>query len=153
MQDRRGRTLCITNTTDGCDRDLNALDGDTSFEETCYNGTVEEVQAYMSETADALVLTDSKGRIVDVNTPWEYLCGYTSQSVKGKTSSILHGPLTETAVSRDLHSFIVNGFAVRRSITNYKQSGTKFTNNVTILPLRRVQHNGPAFVAKLCEVI
>lgn len=150
MTSRRCRTQCLTETSPP-GRDAEALDGDSPFEEACDNGTPEEVRSYMCKTADALVVTDRAGRIVDVNDSWEYLCGYTLEEVKGRTSAFLQGTRTDPMLRAQLSRSVKEDYSIRRRVINYTKNGVEFMNNVTILPLRSIQPGGPAFVARLCS--
>ena len=150
---RRDRTHCMTLIQHA--PDPNKVEGLSVFEEACHNATSVEAIEYMRNTSEALVLTDERGNVIDVNKPWEYLCGYTFADIKGKTCSILQGPRTEKSVIRSLSDTTRGGNAVRRTVTNYKKCGMEFANNVTILPLdvEPVNKGKPAFVARLYDAV
>ena len=127
---RRTRTECLTHYP-GEDKCVLM----TIFEETCHHAEPEQVVKYMNETAEALILTDSDGKILDVNEPWVELCGFTAEDVVGKTSNILQGPETEPTVKAEINSATKQGKAIDCLVTNYKKCGTIFKNKVTILPI------------------
>ena len=103
-------------------------------------------------SSDAIVLTDGKGRILDVNAPWEYLCGYSLEEVQGKTSACLQGASTCPSAIAEISRKCRSHRAVRRSVVNYKKGNVGFVNNVMILPLYDpTVVDGPAFVARLTD--
>jgi PAS domain S-box-containing protein len=87
----------------------------------------------------AIVVTEAWGsfNMVGCNKAWENLCGFAECEIVGKDSSILQGPDTNIAGLHDAVSRLFEGEKkVHVVTTNYRKDGSKFTNFLTLAPLR-----------------
>ncbi|KAL7477281.1 hypothetical protein ACHAW6_003092 [Cyclotella cf. meneghiniana] len=87
----------------------------------------------------AIVVTEATGRfnMIGCNKAWENLCGFAECEIIGKDSSILQGPDTNVDGLRDAVSRLFDGEQnVNVVTTNYRKDGSKFTNFLTLAPLR-----------------
>lgn len=86
----------------------------------------------------AVVITENKKpfRVVDVNSCWENLCGYSFVESKGKTlGSLLKGPETDSTAATGLIAQLMNGEEAGTTLTNYTKSGRRFRNRIRVGPL------------------
>jgi PAS domain S-box-containing protein len=91
----------------------------------------------MLGSLEAMVLTDSQGRILHVNKPWRKLCGYSLSDVEGRSCAILQGPMTDLlAVRRCEQVYRKEGRPASMTVANYRKDGLMFNNCVTIVPIR-----------------
>ena len=91
----------------------------------------------MLGSVEAMVLTDSQGRILHVNKAWRKLCGYSLSDVEGRTCALLQGPMTDLlAVRRCEQVFRKEGRPASMTVANYRKDGLLFNNFVTIVPIR-----------------
>ena len=87
------------------------------------------------EAREALVITDDVGTILYTNEAWSDLCGFTSDDVIGRTSSVLQGPLSDGKTVSRLNERLASGLPASARILNYRKNGTAFVNNFEILPI------------------
>jgi len=108
----------------------------------------------------AIVITEATApfRIVQVNSAWEDLCGYTFTEAKGKTlGSLLHGPDTNPLAATSLITQLLRGEPeAGTTLINYTKDKRRFCNRIRVGPLVDEQVN-PAdkkvyFVGVLQEV-
>jgi PAS domain S-box-containing protein len=86
----------------------------------------------------AIVITEASlpFKIVDVNTAWEGLCGYTFVECQGKTlGSLLGGPETDKSAVTAVVSQLLRGEEAGAVLTNYTKDGRKFRNHLRVAPL------------------
>ena len=87
----------------------------------------------------AIVVTEATGsfNMIGCNKAWENLCGFAECEIIGKDSSILQGPDTNVAGLHDAVSRLFEGEKkVHVVTTNYRKDGSKFTNFLTLAPLK-----------------
>ncbi|KAL3798540.1 hypothetical protein HJC23_011844 [Cyclotella cryptica] len=104
----------------------------------------------------AIVVTEATGKfnMIGCNKAWENLCGFAECEIVGKDSSILQGPDTNYAGLHDAVSRLFEGEQrVNVVTTNYRKDGSKFTNFLTLAPLRdESSGNLTHFVAILNDI-
>lgn len=86
----------------------------------------------------AIVITETSlpFRIVEVNSTWEGLCGYSFDECQGKTlGSLLQGPETNKSAVTALVSKLLSGEEGGAVLTNYTKEGRKFRNHLRVGPL------------------
>ena len=102
----------------------------------------------------AVVITETEVpfRIVDVNTAWEGLCGYSFVECQGKTlGSLLRGPDTDKSAVTALVSQLLRGEEAGAVLTNYTKEGRMFRNRLRVGPLKDGDHT-THFVGILQEI-
>lgn len=90
----------------------------------------------VEQSADAVLMTDLKGRIEYVNPAFEKLTGYSAEEVKGKTPRILRSGQHEPAFYRDLWQTIRAGQVFRGIVVNRKKNGEFYCIEESISPVR-----------------
>jgi PAS domain S-box-containing protein len=94
-----------------------------------------------------------KFNMIGCNKAWENLCGFAECEIIGKDSSVLQGPDTNFA---GLHDAVSRLFEVEQKVnvvtTNYRKDGSKFTNFLTLAPLKDASGKMTHFVAILNDV-
>lgn len=87
----------------------------------------------------SIVITerDAPFRIVNVNTCWEQLCGYSYVESKGKTlGSLLRGPQTDPLTATTIIAKLLQGENdVGATLINYKKNGEPFYNRIRAGPI------------------
>jgi PAS domain S-box-containing protein len=87
----------------------------------------------------SIVITekDAPFRIVNVNTCWEQLCGYSYVESKGKTlGSLLRGPQTDPLTATTMIAKLLQGENdVGATLINYKKNGEAFYNRIRAGPI------------------
>lgn len=105
------------------------------FDDSPLPRTLEEA---LSPSKQAIVITETTApfRIVDVNTAWEGLCGYSFVECQGKTlGSLLTGPETDKSAVTAVVSTLLRGEQAGAVITNYTKDGRPFRNRLRVGPL------------------
>ena len=108
----------------------------------------------MNNTTDAVVLTQPfpPYAITHVNQPWCEMCGYTAEEVQGQSNAILQGPETDQHLLEDLMSSVARGEPTSATLINYKKGGTKFVNQVQVMPVYNDNDELEQFMAMLNEI-
>ncbi len=89
-----------------------------------------------SRTDNAVIVSDSEGRIEWVNDGFVRLTGWTSEEVIGKTpGSFLQGPDTSPATVQMMRDKLRNGEGFRAEVLNYGRDGRKYWISVEIQPI------------------
>jgi PAS domain S-box-containing protein len=91
--------------------------------------------AALESAANAIVLTNQKGRIVWANPSFIALTGYSLEEVIGQNMSILQSGRQNQAFYQNLWATILSGKAWHGEIVNRRKDGTLFTDEQTITPL------------------
>jgi PAS domain S-box-containing protein len=90
-----------------------------------------------ARTDNAVVLTDSSGKVVWVNAGFTRLTGYTMEEVIGKTpGSLLQGPETDHATVQYMHNQLSKGEGFKAEIVNYTKAGRKYWLASEVQPIR-----------------
>jgi PAS domain S-box-containing protein len=104
----------------------------------------------------SIVVTEKQApfRVVDVNSCWEQLCGYTYVESKGKTlGSLLRGPETDPLIATGMIAKLLQGEdEVGATIINYTKYGRPFRNRIRVGPLRNEFGDVTHFVGLLQEI-
>ena len=102
----------------------------------------------------AIVVTEAEipFRIVNVNTAWEHLCGFTKDECNGKTLSCIQGHETNQAAVTALMSQLLRGEEAGTVLVNYRKDGSKFLNRLRVGALRDDHDVITHFVGVLKEV-
>jgi PAS domain S-box-containing protein len=106
----------------------------------------------VEQTADSIVITDRKGRILYVNPAFEQTTGYTSEEIVGQTPAILKSGLHKESFYHNLWETINAGHVFRATITNKKKSGTIYYAEQTITPMRDPEGHITHFVSVVKDV-
>ena len=92
--------------------------------------------AALEAAANAIVITDQSGNILQVNAAFTSLTGYTAQEVLGKNPRLLKGGKQDEAFYRNLWQTISSGRVWSGELTNRRKDGSLYQEEMTITPLR-----------------
>lgn len=90
----------------------------------------------VEQTADSIVITDTRGHIQYVNPAFERITGYTKEEALGQSTRILKSGQTDSLVYRELWETISRGDIWVGQLTNRRKEGTLYDEHVTISPVR-----------------
>jgi PAS domain S-box-containing protein len=89
----------------------------------------------IEQSAEMVVITDTKGLIEYNNTAFEEITGYSSAEVLGLNPSILKSGKQDDAFYKDLWETISTGSTWRGNLINRRKDGSLYTENTIISPL------------------
>jgi PAS domain S-box-containing protein len=95
----------------------------------------EQYRAIFDATADAIVVADTEGRIVDVNPALLKLSGYRREEVLGEHGWMMVAP-EHVKLDRQMHERVVAGEAVQYELTGVGKSGERRDIEVHGVPMR-----------------
>ena len=94
----------------------------------------------IEQSAESVVITDTKGIIVYINPAFERTTGYTWKDAVGQNTSILNSQQQDKEFYKELWSTIASGNVWRGRFINKKKDGNLYTEDATITPVRN-EHN------------
>lgn len=106
----------------------------------------------VEQTADSIVITNTRGLIEYVNPAFELTTGYSREEVLGRNPSLLKSGLHSRAFYRELWSTISSGKTFRATITDKKKNGEIFYAEQTITPLKDVSGNITNYVSVIKDI-
>ncbi len=92
--------------------------------------------AALEAAANGIVITDSRGVILWVNTAFTSLSGYSAEEVIGQTPSTLKSGEHDGSFYRELWETISAGRVWQGEIINRRKDGVLYTEDMTITPVR-----------------
>jgi sigma-B regulation protein RsbU (phosphoserine phosphatase) len=90
----------------------------------------------IDQTADSIMITDSRGILEYVNPAFEKVTGYSAAEVLGQTPGILKSGKHDAGFYRDLWDKLISGDSFQGTIVNRKKSGDLFWSEQTISPIK-----------------
>ncbi len=90
----------------------------------------------LSAAANAIVITDARGRIEWVNPSFTRLTGYDSAEVVGRNPRILNAGEQSQEFFSHMWETILKGEVWHGELTNRRRDGTTYQENMTITPVR-----------------
>ena len=102
---------------------------------------------YVEQCPDAVLVTDTAGRIVYANGVFERMTGYTEAELIGRTPAVLKSGLHEADFYRALWTALVSGREFRALFANRKKSGEPYFEDKIIRPLFDVDGKATHYVA------
>ncbi len=103
--------------------------------------------AAIEQAAEAVLITDSRGRIEYVNSAFMAVTGYRMEEVLGRTPAILNSGTHDQVFYRNLWKTILNGNVWRGRFTNRKKDGSLVQDETTIFPVKDEDGRISRFVA------
>jgi PAS domain S-box-containing protein len=103
------------------------------------NRTEEELRvqsAAFNAAANAIMITDRNGTIQSVNPAFTALTGYTAQEAVGRNPRFLKSGKQDEAVYRKLWQTISSGRVWSGELTNRREDGSLYIEEMTITPVR-----------------
>jgi PAS domain S-box-containing protein len=104
--------------------------------------------AALEAAANAIVITDQSGNILQVNAAFTALTGYTALEIIGQNPRILKGGQQDEAFYRNLWQTISSGQVWSGQLTNRRKDGSLYVEEMTITPLR----NGDGAIARYIAI-
>jgi diguanylate cyclase (GGDEF)-like protein/PAS domain S-box-containing protein len=99
-------------------------------------GTKVDLDSFLAQVADAVMLTDCEGRIIRVNHAFEELTGYSAQEVIGQTRELLSSGTHSPEVFAEMDATIRSGKPFRIILTNRKKSGELYQEGIVVSPIK-----------------
>jgi PAS domain S-box-containing protein len=96
----------------------------------------DQLASAVEQTADSILITDSRGIIEYVNPAFVKLTGFSAAEVLGRTPSMLKSGKQDAEFYRDLWSMLKSGESFQGTIINRKKSGELFWSEQTISPIK-----------------
>jgi len=103
--------------------------------------------AALEAAANAIVITDAKGKILWVNRAFTDLTGYGPEESIGQNPRILKSWDHDSSFYRTLWSTIQSGQIWRGEIKNRKKDGSVYTEEMTITPVRSLSGDITNYIA------
>jgi two-component system cell cycle sensor histidine kinase/response regulator CckA len=101
----------------------------------------------VEQSAEAIMITDTKGTILYVNPAFERTTGYTREEVVGQPPRILRSGQHGAEFYRQMWSALSRGEVWRGRLINKRKDGTLFDEDATISPVRDEAGNVVNYVA------
>lgn len=115
---------------------------------TMYDQLVKAVE----QTADSILITDSRGIIEYVNPAFEAITGYSAAEVLGRKPSVLKSGKHDAEFYRGLWGKLASGEPFRGTIVNRKKSGELYWCDQSISPIRNAAGDTTHFVSVLKDM-
>jgi PAS domain S-box-containing protein len=106
-----------------------------------------KLSSVVEQSADHVIITDTKGIIEYVNPAFERVTGYTKKDAIGTTPSILKSGKHDARFYTDLWRTILSGKVFRGVLINKKKDGSLYYEAKTITPLKDSQGKITHFVS------
>jgi sigma-B regulation protein RsbU (phosphoserine phosphatase) len=90
----------------------------------------------VEQTADSILITDSRGIIEYVNPAFEKVTGFSAAEVLGQKPSVLKSGQHDAEFYRGLWGKLISGDSFQGTIVNRKKSGDLFWSEQTISPIK-----------------
>ena len=90
---------------------------------------------YIEQCPDAVLVTDTAGRIVYANPAFERMTGYASSELAGRTPALLKSGMHEADFYRELWSALLAGREFRALFANRRKNGEHYYEDKIIRPL------------------
>jgi PAS domain S-box-containing protein len=109
--------------------------------------TLVKLSSAVEQTADSMMITNTRGVIEYVNPAFEKLTGYAKEEVLGKTPAILNSGKHDRRFFHELWETILSGRTYRNVLINKRKNGDLYYAEKTITPIRDAQANITHFVS------
>ena len=106
----------------------------------------------VEQTADSILITDSRGIIEYVNPGFEAITGYSAAEVLGQKPSLLKSGQHDDGFYRELWGKLTSGQPFRATVVNRKKSGELYWVDQTISPIRNAAGVTTHFVSVLKDM-
>lgn len=106
----------------------------------------------VEQTADAVILTNTKGIIEYVNPSFEIITGYKKEETIGKTPNILKSAKYDESFYRNMWQTILSGKPYKEEMMNKKKNGEYFWVQNTITPIKDNNNKITNFVSVIKDI-
>jgi len=100
------------------------------------NSLINKLSTAIDQTANTIVITDTKGNIEYINPQFSKKTGYTAEEVIGKNPRILNSGLQSTMYYVKMWETIISGKTWHGEFHNIKKNGELYWERVTISPIK-----------------
>lgn len=90
----------------------------------------------VTNSFDAVFLTDKYGNLVYVNQAYEQMTGYTAKQVIGQTPALFRSPREGPGIYHRFWNTILNGRQWHQRLKKRRKDGTIYYSEIKIIPLR-----------------
>jgi len=90
----------------------------------------------IEQSAEGMIITDTSGKILYVNSAFERISGYSYGEAIGQTPQILKSGKEDRAVYRELWKTIESGRTWRGRLTNKRKDGSFYIHDASVTPVR-----------------
>ena len=87
-----------------------------------------------------VIMTDTQGSILWVNSAFEKFTGYNLPEILGKTTAFLHGPKTEGNINKLIMESLARKESRNFEVLNYKKNGDEYWVELNISPIYKGDH-------------
>jgi PAS domain S-box-containing protein len=101
-----------------------------------FRTSYDQLARAVEQTADSILITDTRGIIEYVNPAFEKITGFSVGEVLGRTPGVLKSGQHDAEFYRDLWSKLNSGDSFKGTIINRKKSGELFWSEQTITPIK-----------------
>ncbi|EHY1013342.1 diguanylate cyclase [Vibrio vulnificus] len=101
---------------------------------------------------EGIVITDSKGMIVDVNQAFTYISGYEKSELEGQTLKLLKSGMHDEDFYHDLWEMLLSRGYWRGEIWNKRKNGEVCPDLLTISKVEDSREDGVRFVALFSDI-
>ncbi len=101
----------------------------------------------IQNTAEMMLITDTKGIIEYVNPAFEKITGYSSEEIVGKTPAILKSGQQSQEFYKDLWDTVLTGNSWHGILVNKKKNNQLYTEEMIVSPIRNEKNAIISFVA------
>jgi PAS domain S-box-containing protein len=108
---------------------------------------IEKLSIVASKTDNAVMITDSEGKIEWVNDSLIRMTGYSFQELSGKKSNLLQGPETDQEVVQKMREKIRRKESFSGELINYSKDGRKYWLRLDITPVFKDGENLKNFIS------
>jgi len=106
------------------------------------------LSAVASQTTNAVVITDTRGKTVWVNAGFTRLTEYTLEDIRGKSpGELLQGPETDPVTVKKMHAAFIKRQGFEVEVINYSRSGRAYWVRVSCTPLLSESGELEGFIA------
>ena len=102
---------------------------------------------YVEQCPDAVLVTDTGGRIVYANPAFERMTGYSTGELAGRTPAVLKSGMHEADFYRQLWSALLAGQEFRALFANRRKSGEPYYEDKIIRPLFDAEGRATHFIS------
>lgn len=117
-----------------------------------FRGMYVQMANAVEQTADSVLITDSRGLIEYVNPAFEKISGYPAAEVLGRKPNILKSGKHDAAFYRGLWGLLASGNPFQGTIINRKKNGNLFWSEQTISPIKDESGTTTHFVSVLKDM-
>ena len=117
-----------------------------------FRSMYDQLAMAVEQTADSIMITDTRGIIEYVNPAFETITGYSAAEVLGQKPSVLKSGEHDAGFYRDLWGKLASGERFRGTIVNRKKSGELYWSDQTINPIRNAAGVTTHFVSVLKDM-